>query len=81
MPGVQNLTTGNTYANIVGVASIEQPAFVRIAPGDPDNSYLVLKVQGSAGISGVQMPASGAHLTQTEIDLLRGWVVAGAQNN
>jgi len=81
LPGVQNLTTGNTYANIVGVASIEQPAFVRIAPGDPDNSYLVLKVQGSAGISGVQMPASGAHLTQTEIDLLRGWVVAGAQNN
>ena len=81
LPASQNLTAGNTYANIVGVASVEQSALMRIAPGAPDNSYLVRKVQGTPGISGVQMPAGGTPLTQTQIDMLRGWVVAGAQNN
>lgn len=81
LPAAQNLTNGNTYANIVGVASIEQSTLMRIAAGDPDNSYLVRKVQGDASITGVRMPANGAFLTQTQIDLLRGWVVAGAQNN
>ena len=81
LPGSQNLTAGNTYANIVNVTSIEDPALKRIAPGDPDNSYLVLKIQGSPGIVGVQMPASGGPLSQTQIDEVRAWVAAGALNN
>jgi len=81
LPAAQDLTAGNTYANIVGVASLEQPALMRIAPGDPDNSYMVRKIQGTAGITGVQMPKGAAPLSQTQIDMLRGWVVAGAHNN
>lgn len=81
LPGVQNLTAGNTYATLVNVASIEQAAVLRIKPGDPDNSYLVRKIQGSPGISGVQMPASGGPLTQAQIDEVRSWVAAGALNN
>lgn len=81
LPGVQNLTAGNTYASIVDVTSIENPALKRVNPFDPDNSYLVLKIQGSPGISGVQMPASGGPLTQAQIDEVRAWVAAGALNN
>lgn len=81
LPGAQNLTAGHSYASIVGVASLEQPAFMRIKPGDPDNSYLVRKVQGSAGITGVQMPAGGTPLTQAQINEIRAWVAAGALNN
>ena len=81
LPGVQNLTAGNTYASIVGVASIEQPTLMRINPKDPDNSYLVQKVQGSAGITGSQMPLGGTPLTQAQIDSIRAWVSAGALNN
>jgi hypothetical protein len=81
LPHSQNLSAGNTYANVVGVASQEQGTLMRIKPGDPDNSYLVRKVQGTAGITGVQMPASGALLTQAQIDSIRAWVSAGAQNN
>jgi hypothetical protein len=76
-----DLTSSNSYANIVNVASTEQPSLLRIKPGDPDHSYLVLKVQGSAGISGVRMPAVGTALTQVQIDAIRSWVTAGALNN
>jgi hypothetical protein len=55
--------------------------FVNIKPGDPDNSYLVRKVQGSAGISGVRMPDLRTPLTQAQIDAIRSWVTAGALNN
>ncbi|HEV7431513.1 MAG TPA: CHRD domain-containing protein, partial [Steroidobacteraceae bacterium] len=81
LPGSQNLTAGNTFASIVNVNSIELPALKRIVPGDPDNSYLVLKIQGSAGIVGVQMPAGGGPLSQAQIDEVRAWIAAGALNN
>ena len=81
LPGVQNLTAGNTFASIVGVASIEQPALKRVAPGDPDHSYLVQKLEGAAGISGQRMPLGGPFLTQSEIDQVRAWIAQGALNN
>jgi len=52
-----------------------------IAAGDPDNSYLVLKIEGAASISGVRMPAGGPYLSQAMIDGVRAWVAAGAPNN
>ena len=78
---MQNLTAGNTFASIVGVASIEQPALKRVAPGDPDHSYLVQKLEGAAGISGQRMPLGGPFLTQSEIDQVRAWIAQGALNN
>ena len=80
LPGSQNLTAGHTYANIVNVASLEQGTLERVKPGDPDNSYLVRKIQGTAGISGAKMPLGGS-LTQAQIDEVRAWVTAGALNN
>ena len=81
LPGIQNLTAGNTYTNIVNVASIQQGTLVRVKPGDPDNSYLVRKIQGTPGITGVQMPATGGPLSQAQIDEVRAWVAAGAKND
>jgi uncharacterized protein (TIGR03118 family) len=81
LPGVQNLTAGNTFTSIVNVPSIEQPSLKRIAPGDPDHSYLVQKLEGAAGISGARMPFGGPFLTQAEIDQVRAWVTQGALNN
>jgi len=86
LPGVQNLTAGNTYKSIVNVSSIEQPAVLRIKPNDAANSYLVRKIQGAAGISGSRMPfgcgsAADPCLDQATIDLVIAWVNAGAPNN
>jgi uncharacterized protein (TIGR03118 family) len=85
LPGVQNLTAGHTFANIVGVASVEQPGLLRIKPNDPANSYLIQKIEGAAGITGSQMPfgcpTTQPCLDQATIDQVKAWVSAGALNN
>jgi uncharacterized protein (TIGR03118 family) len=81
LPGSQNLTAGNTFSNIVGVTSIEQPGLMRVKPNDPDNSYLIHKVEGAAGITGSQMPLGGPALPQATIDQIRAWISSGALNN
>jgi uncharacterized protein (TIGR03118 family) len=85
LPGVQNLTAGHTFANIVGVASIEQPTLLRIKPNDPTNSYLIQKIEGAAGISGSRMPfgcpTTQPCLDQATIDQVKAWVSQGALNN
>ncbi|HEY6482151.1 MAG TPA: Ig-like domain-containing protein [Steroidobacteraceae bacterium] len=73
------LDASHSYALLVGVPSAEQPAVLRVDPGHPDSSYLVLKLQGSAGISGVRMPFGGPYLPQSTIDVIRQWVGDGAQ--
>ena len=41
------LSAGQAYDNIVGVSSAELPAMLRVGPGQPDNSYLLHKIQGT----------------------------------
>ena len=79
-----NLSSGQAYANIVNVASLELPSMDRIEPSDPDNSYLVNKIQGThvdVGGSGSRMPLGRAPLTQATIDQIREWVADGAPDN
>jgi hypothetical protein len=77
-PQGMRLDAANSYAMIVNVQSNEVPGLKRINPGNPDSSYLVQKIQGTAAV-GVRMPANGPpYLTQTQIDLVRRWVAAGA---
>src|SRR5581483_3273985 len=71
----------HSYAMLVGVPSAEQPNVLRVAAGDPDSSYIVLKLQGSAGISGARMPFGGPYLPQSTIDVIRQWISAGAANS
>lgn len=46
-----NLQEGNSFAQLMGVASTKQPDMMRIAPGDPDNSllYRILSTNESSG--------------------------------
>jgi hypothetical protein len=61
---------------LVGVASTQSAGTQRVNPTDPDNSYLIQKLEGP-GASGSQMPPSGA-LEQADIDVIRQWISAGA---
>jgi uncharacterized protein (TIGR03118 family) len=81
LPGSQNLTAGNSFAALVGVASLEQPALRRVKAGDPDNSYLIQKLEGTPGISGSRMPLGGPFLDQATIDEIKSWISSGAPNN
>ena len=72
-----HLDAGNSYAQLVGVPSVEQPTILRVAVGDPDNSYLIQKLEGHAA-TGAQMPFGGPPLPQATIDVIRQWISAGA---
>jgi hypothetical protein len=54
---------------------------MRVAPGDPETSYLVHKLDGRSSIVGSRMPQGGPFLSTTEINAVRAWVTAGAPNN
>ena len=72
------LDAAHSYNDIVGVPSVEQPSLDRVNPGNPDISYLVLKIEGASGISGGQMPLNETPLPQSTIDAIRQWISAGA---
>ncbi|MGD8418782.1 MAG: hypothetical protein PVH91_17090, partial [Pseudomonadales bacterium] len=74
-----DLSEGQAYANIVNVPSQEMPSLDRIEPGDPDNSYLVRKIEGTGLLE--RMPAGSPPLSDATIQLIRDWVSAGAPNN
>jgi hypothetical protein len=53
-----------------------------VIPGDPENSYLIHKLEGRAGIVGARMPFnSPAYLTDGQIKVIKRWIEDGAQNN
>ena len=73
--------TGSPYDRLVGVASTQRPSMPRIDPGNPDNSYLIHKIEGRPGIVGVRMPLAGPPLTDGQIQLIRRWIALGARND
>lgn len=81
LPGVMNLSAGQARANIVNVRSVENPALFRVAPGDPDSSYLVWKIEGRPEIVGAQMPRGRPPLPPEQIAAIRQWITDGAQDN
>jgi len=74
------LDAANSYALLVGVPSTESPGTLRIKPGDPDNSYMVQKIEGVAAV-GAQMPLGEPPLSAATIAVIRQWVTDGALNN
>ncbi len=73
------LDAAHSYALLVGVPSAEVSGVLRVDPGAPDKSYLVLKLEGAPGIVGAQMPFGETPLPQATIDVIRQWVSDGAQ--
>jgi hypothetical protein len=74
------LDAAHAYDFLVGVPSAEKPSLQRVNPGNPDASYMVLKIEGAAGIEGGQMPLGENPLPQATIDAIRQWITNGAPN-
>jgi hypothetical protein len=85
LPGVMDLSDANaSYLALVGaggagVPSIQQPAVLRVEPTDPNASYLIRKLEATAGITGGRMPPlpAGA-IDPTVIMAIRQWITNGA---
>ena len=75
------LDAAHSYALLVGVPSTEQPTVLRVKAGDPDNSYIIQKLEGAPTITGAQMPFGEPPLPQATIDVIRQWIANGAQND
>ena len=71
------LDDANSFGMLVGVASSQASSLLRVAAGDPDNSYLIQKLEGSASV-GAQMPLNAPALEQSTIDVIRQWITDGA---
>ena len=82
-PGKMALVPGKAYGFIVDVDAVAV-SMKRIAPGDPQNSYLLHKIQGThldVGGSGARMPFHQGPLPNKDISNFRAWIEQGAKNN
>jgi hypothetical protein len=79
--GGLNMRT-DPYAALVNQPSRQRPGAILVIPGDPDNSYLIRKLEGGPNISLLRMPASGPpYLTPGQILVIRRWIANGAPND
>lgn len=77
-----NLIEGVAYGSLVNVPSSGKPGAIRVIPGDPENSYLIHKLEGRTGIVGLRMPRNaGPFLTNGQMLVLKRWIAIGAPNN
>jgi hypothetical protein len=77
-----SLLPANAAAQLVNAASVEAPDLMRVVPGKPDDSYLIMKLEGThvpRGGNGAQMPFGAAPLPQATIDKFRKWIAEGAK--
>jgi hypothetical protein len=80
--GGMNLNHDTAYDQLVGVNARTKAGAIRVIPGDPENSYLVKKLEGASGISGNRMPNSGPpYLTEGQILIIKRWIALGAPRN
>jgi hypothetical protein len=73
------LDEGSSYALLVNAPSVEVPALRRVQPGNPNASYLIQKLEGTAAV-GSRMPLNGPPLPQSTIAVIRQWIADGAPN-
>jgi hypothetical protein len=74
------LDEGASYALLVNASSVEAPSLSRVQPGNPDASYLIQKLQGTAAVGG-RMPLNAPPLPQATIDVIRQWITDGAADS
>jgi hypothetical protein len=76
------LTTGFAYQDLVGVEPANPTALsqdlLRVAPFDPDASFLLRKLQAPGPGEGSRMPQGAAPLSQSDIQFIRDWILEGA---
>jgi hypothetical protein len=76
------LESGQSYAALVNApasnASARQAGLLRVAPHDPEHSFLLIKLTSPAPGEGQQMPFGRTPLPADQIQLIRDWIAAGA---
>lgn len=75
------LDSGLGYERLVGPRSIQEPEMALVEPGDPERSYLWLKLQHVTE-EGKGMPRTvtgSKKLRESELELYKRWIEGGAK--
>lgn len=67
------------YAELVDVQATSE-SFLRVEPGNANDSYLVIKLEGRQQ-EGAQMPLGGPALDNVDLTNIKNWINNGASNN
>ena len=73
------LDAGQSYANLVNVASSEVAPDKRVVPGNSAASYIIEKLTHTAPRSGDRMPLGGDPLPDDQLNLIKTWIDEGAK--
>ena len=76
-----NLVEGQAYDALVGRPSQCADGRLYVDPELPDQSYLVDKLTGVGMCTGTVMPLREALLSTEQMELIRGWICAGAPDS
>ncbi len=74
--GLRLDTLTMSSANLINVDSGQSPSILRVEPFDPDNSYLIQKLEGTG--SADRMPLGRNPLDPDVIAVVRQWIANGA---
>lgn len=66
------------YYNLVNVKSKTYPDILRVKPGDPDNSLVIQRLDGTTVVA---VPLERTSISEDEIRVIRRWIKNGALNN
>jgi hypothetical protein len=76
--GGLTLTEDTVPSELINVQASGMPDRFYVVPGEPDNSYIVQKMEGTAGIAGSIMPTTGI-VEPERVTMVRNWILAGAR--
>jgi hypothetical protein len=76
--GNLDLSSKDAYFSLVNVRSIVFPDKFRIKPGDPDNSNLINRLEGTV-LAGIALERNS--IGKEEINVIREWIKDGAKFN
>lgn len=78
-----SLEPQRSYRNLVGVESVEVPALLRVAPGNAEDSYLIVKLSSADPRRvGSRMPRTGPpYVSNRQIRAIKRWIRDGARED
>ncbi|MFA7586722.1 MAG: hypothetical protein WCY11_11105 [Novosphingobium sp.] len=80
--GNLSLIPDKAIASLVGAQAIGAPGQIRVVPGEPDKSYLLMKLEGThtaVGGTGARMPFGAPPLAPEQVAKIRQWIAEGAK--
>ena len=76
-----DLSENFAYHNLVDKPSQQAQDKKLVLPSNPDDSYLIIKLENRQTNGTAQMPLGATPLSIDEIKIIKNWISKGAKNN